>query len=426
MKKIEYVAESFDTMEDVMTFDNLLLNGRSVAVTVANGLIAEIREEAAPAEGVARRPIVPAFYNCHTHLAMSLLRGFADDLALMPWLQEHIWPAEAHLTDEIVYAGARLGMLEMIRTGTVFANDMYWHAPMVARAAEEMGIRCAVSIHTVETGGPGVNDPKNIAANQVLENFPCTAESRVFTTLAPHAVYTVCEQTLKEIAAKARAEERFIHIHASETRGEVETCRREHGGLSPIAYLNRCGILGPKTLLAHCVHVTDDDIRIVRDTGAVIVENQQSNMKLVSGLFPFTRTTDCRRALGTDGVSSNNALSMFAEMKCAALAAKIESGDPTAAPAGEVWEIATRGGATAFGLDAGEIRVGAAADFLLLNPRALPLVPGFSLASDLVYAGDATCIDTVVCAGRVLMEGGVIPGEDEIIADARKAARLLV
>ena len=206
----------------------------------------------------------------------------------------------------------------------------------------------------------------------------------------------------------------------------METCRKEHGGLTPVAYLNGLGLLGPKTIMAHCVHLTDDDVKIIADTGAVIVENQQSNLKLVSGLFPYKRTEACRVILGTDGASSNNSLSMFAEMKAAALCAKIESGDPTCAPAAEVHRRATRGGAQAFGLDAGELREGAAADFMILDPDAVQLVPGFNGVSDLVYAAEPGCVDTVVCAGRVLMEGGVVPGEREIIAEARKAARALV
>ena len=405
------------------TFANLDLNGQAVDIAVADGRIASITPAADP--NAATRPVVPAFYNCHTHLAMNLLRGFADDLELMPWLQEHIWPAEAHLTDEIVYAGTRLAILELIRSGTVFANDMYWYAPAVARAAEEMGIRCAVSMQTIETGGPGHNDPKNIAANAALAGLPRNASSRVFATLAPHAIYTVCENSLRDIAARAKAEDTFVHVHVAETRFEVETCRKEHGGRTPVAYLNDVGLLGPKTVMAHCVHLTDDDVKIIADTGAVICENQQSNMKLVSGLFPFKRAVEqgkCRASIGTDGASSNNALSMFAEMKCAALAAKIESGDPTCAPAETVYRLATRGGAQSFGLDAGEVRAGAAADFVILDPNRLPLVPGFNRASDLVYAADPSCVDTVVCDGRVLMEGGVIPGEAEIVAAARAAA----
>ena len=409
-------------------FKNLLLGAEAVDISVENGTIAAIVPATGLGDSAAPRPVVPAFYNCHTHLAMNLLRGYADDLELMPWLQEHIWPAEAHLTDEIVYAGTRLAILEMIRSGTVFANDMYWHAPAVARAAEEMGIRCAVSMQTIETGGPGHNDPKNVAANKALAGLPRDASARVFTTYAPHAIYTVCEQSLRDIAAQAREEDTFLHVHVAETRFEVETCKKEHGGRTPVAYLNDLGLLGPKTVMAHCVHLTDDDIKIIADTGAVVVENQQSNMKLVSGLFPYRRAVEkgkCRLALGTDGASSNNSLSMFAEMKAAALCAKIESGDPTCAPAADVWRAATRGGAQAFGLDAGEIRAGAAADFVILRPDAVPLVPGFNHASDLVYSADPSCVDTVVCAGRVLMENGIVSGEAEIISAARAAAAQL-
>lgn len=185
--------------------------------------------------GPAAPPVVPAFYNCHTHLAMNLLRGYADDRALMPWLRDYVWPAEARLTEEIVYAGARLAILELIRSGTVFANDMYWHAPMVARAAEEMGIRCAVSMQTVETGGPGVDDPRNVAANAALADLPREASSRVFTTLAPHAVYTVCEATLRRLADRARAEDRFVHIHVAETQGRWRAAGRNMGAARPSA-----------------------------------------------------------------------------------------------------------------------------------------------------------------------------------------------
>ena len=272
-------------------FKNLLLDGKVVDIAMEDGVIKSIDPHAGDSDpGCAPRPVAPAFYNGHTHLAMNLLRGFADDLELMPWLQEHIWPAEAHLTDEIVYHGARLAILEMIHSGTVFANDMYWFAPAVARAAEEMGVRCAVSMQTIETGGPGRNDPKNVAANKELESLPRDASARVFATLAPHAIYTVCGDTLKAIADRARAEDTFIHVHVAETLFEVETCRKEHGGLTPVAYLNGLGLLGPKTIMAHCVHLTDDDVKIIADTGAVIVENQQSNMKLVSGLFPYRHT----------------------------------------------------------------------------------------------------------------------------------------
>ena len=413
-----------------MIFRNLLFQGRAIDLSVEDGRIARIAA-ASDAAGEPEFLLAPAFYNGHTHLAMDLLRGFADDLELMPWLTDHIWPAEAHLDEEIVYAGTRLAIVEMLHSGTDFANDMYWFPPAVARAAGEMGIRCAVSMQTIETGGPGNNDPRNIAENRKLESsLPrSSASGRVFATLAPHAIYTVSEESLRDIAARAKAEETMVHVHVSETRGEVEECRRAHGGLSPVAYLAGCGILGPRTVMAHCVHLDDDDIRIIADCGAVIAENAQSNQKLCSGMFRFRDAVErggCRAILGTDGASSNNALSMFAEMKSAALLAKVESGDPTAGAAGRVFRMATRDGAQAFGIDAGEIREGALADFQLLRRDAPALVPGFHPESDLVYSADPSCVDTVVCDGRILMRGGKIPGEAGIVAEARKAAQALV
>ena len=221
------------------SFKNLELDGKAVDIAVENGRIASITPSE-PSQSRAR-PVVPAFYNCHTHLAMSLLRGYADDLELMPWLQEHIWPAEAHLTDEIVYAGTRLAILELIRSGTVFANDMYWYAPAVARAAEEMGIRCAVSMQTIETGGPGHNDPKNIAANKVLASLPRDASARVVATYAPHAIYTTTKELLQSVADKAEQFNVAIHTHAAETRFEVDSCLKEHN-MTPIEYLDSVGI----------------------------------------------------------------------------------------------------------------------------------------------------------------------------------------
>ena len=189
-----------------MRFTNLNLDGQTVDLVVENGTIKEI----VPAEaGRPCRPVVPAFYNCHTHLAMNLLRGYADDLELMPWLQEHIWPAEAHLTDEIVYAGTRLAILEMIRCGTVFANDMYWYAPAVARAAEEMGIRCAVSMQTIETGGPGHNDPKNIAANNALAGLPRDASQQA---LAGREITSLAEATANDLMFFHNEAGKIVHV----------------------------------------------------------------------------------------------------------------------------------------------------------------------------------------------------------------------
>jgi len=411
-----------------MKFCNLLFNGKAVDLEIEGNRISSIAPSAADG-GKPRLILSPAFYNTHTHLAMSLLRGFADDMRLMDWLQNKIWPLEAKMSGEDVYIGTRLAAVEMIRSGCVFANDMYWFAQDAARAAQDAGIRCAVSVQTIETGGPGKNDPRNVESARLLENLPRNPrEARVFAAYAPHAVYTVCPESLKSIAARAARESAFIHVHASETAVEVDGCRKAHG-CSPVELLDRCGCLGERTILAHCVHLSDDDVSRIASTRSVIAENTQSNMKLASGIFPYARAVSsggCRHSIGTDGACSNNSLSMFAEMKAAALLAKAGSGDPACAPAGEVLRAATRGGAEAFGLDAGEIRPGALADFILLKADAPCFTPGFGFESDMVYAAETSAVDTVVCDGRVLMRNGVIPGEQAIIEEARAAAKRLV
>ena len=409
------------------------LDGRTVDVLVRGNRFAEISESpiSAPAARTldARGKIIaPAFYNGHTHAAMNLLRGYADDLALMDWLQNHIWPAEAHLDDAIVYAGTRLSILEMIRSGTVFFNDMYWYAPAVLRAAEDMKVRAAVARQAIELS-PGVNNPTNVESNARLESDIKSCSDRVFLTYAPHAIYTVCGDSLREMHGKAADEKSFYHTHVAETRFEVETCKKLHGGMTPVEYLDSLGVLDGRTVMAHCVHLTDSDIRIIRERGSVIVHNAQSNLKLDSGFFPFRRAVEkggCRTILGTDGCCSNNSMSMFSEMKAAALMAKTVADDPECAKAGLVWDMATRGGAEAFGIDAGAIAGGKLADCMLLDASSTFLVPGFNRASDFVYAADSSCVDTVICDGSVLMENRKVPGEDEIIAEAREAAARLV
>ena len=414
---------------DTLLISRATFNGRTVDVLIEGNRFRTISE--APLAGAFGRTIdargkllVPPFYNGHTHAAMNLLRGFADDLQLMDWLQNHIWPAEAHLDDAIVYAGTRLSILEMIRSGTVFFNDMYWFAPAVLRAAEDMHVRAAIARQAIEVS-PGVNNPTNVESNAELARMIGGCSDRVFLTYAPHAIYTVCGDSLRAMHEEAAAERAFYHIHVAETRTEMETCARLHGGMTPVAYLDSLGVLDERTIMAHCVHLADDDIRIIRERGAVIVHNAQSNLKLDSGFFPFRRAVTegrCRTVLGTDGCASNNSMSMFAEMKAAALLAKTVGDDPTVAPAAQVLKMATAGGAAAFGIDAGVIAEGKLADALLLDAANPLLVPGFNLASDLVYAADSSCVDTVICDGAVLMENRRVPGEEEILAAAREAA----
>jgi len=362
------------------------------------------------------KAIVPPFYNTHTHAAMTSMRGYADDIELFAWLQNHIWPAEKNITAEDVYHFSRLAILEMIRTGTVFFNDMYWYALSTIRAVKEMGVRAAIGRMFIESS-PGVVTERNIRENDALDALMPSLPDRIQLTFAPHAIYTVSGQTLRAVAEEARAKNAFIHVHASETQAEVADSMKAHN-MTPIAYLDTCGMLTPKTILAHAIHLTQDDITRIRDRGCVIAHNPCSNFKLASGQFRFHEVAEqngCRVTLGTDGVASNNNLSMLEEMKFAALSAKGESRLPTAAPAKTVFDCATRHGAEAFGIDAGVIAGGKLADALLIDLQHPLMVPCHNLISNLVYAADSSCIDTVICDGRVLMENKIIPNARDIL-----------
>lgn len=368
----------------------------------------------------AGRALIPGFINMHTHASMSLLRGYADDLHLHDWLNNHIWPLEAELTEEDIYHGARLACLEMIKSGTTCFNDMYWYYHGVARAVEEMGLRATLSSVFID-----LNDAERAAAEreQAVRLFE---ESRRYSdrlsfALGPHAIYTVSKTSLKWAKAFAREHGLRFHIHLSETEKEVEDCLSLYG-LRPVQWLEKIGLLDELTLAAHVVHVTDAEIGILADCGVEVVHNPVSNMKLASGSFPFQKMerAGVKLSLGTDGASSNNNLCMLEEMKIAAMQAKVTHGDPTVLPAQTVFEMATCNGARALGLETGAIREGLLADCVLVdldNPR---LVPGFSLIDDLVYSADSSCIDTVICDGRILMRDGHVDGEEEIIAEARR------
>ena len=409
---------------------NVVLNGSTVNVRIEGNRFASI-SQAVPAESAdemldahGEMAILPAFYNAHTHAAMSLLRGYADDLDLFDWLSNHIWPVEARLTNEDVYAGTRLAILEMIKSGTVFFNDMYWRGRQVVKAAEEMGMRACVGILRQTMGNPAFLPM--LDNDWLLEN--CNSLSpRIQISVAPHAIYTTTEEILRDVAETAKKHGLAIHTHLAETKKEFDDCMAQHG-MSPAAYVDRCGILTDKTILAHSVALTDDDIELLAERRSVLVHMPVSNMKLVSGHFRYDSAAlfnKCRWAIGTDGASSNNSLSMIGEMKAAALRGKDLTGDPKAMKAADVFRAATRSGAEAFGIDAGVIEEGRLADCILVDLNNHNLVPGFNLISDMVYAADSSCVDTVICDGRILMRGGHVDGEEEIVAEARDAAKRL-
>lgn len=402
---------------NTLLINNVLLNGMRQNVLIEGTRFKTI--SAAPIAGPhpaidgSRFAMVPPFYNGHCHAAMVLLRGFADDMPLQSWLNDAIWPMEAKLTARDIYAGSRLAILEMIKSGTVFFEDMYWEEQETARAAEEMGIRAAIGVSLMDRQTPSVKD----ALFEKIDN--CKATERVSFTVAPHAIYTVGTDLLKRCKAAADKNGMYLNIHLAETMVEDADCRKANSGLSPVEYLDSIGLLSQKTILAHVVHVDQKDQEILARTGAICVHNPASNMKLSSGVFKMKelQRSGCRLAIGTDGASSNNNLDMMEEMKLAALLAKC-CADPEAGSAEDVFRIATAGGAEAFGIDAGIIAEGKLADCLLVDLGNERLVPNYNLTSNLVYGANSSCINTVICNGQILMQNRVVPGEADIIAEA--------
>lgn len=405
------------------------LDGMRVGLrTGEDGRIAEVGPGVVPADGdeviaAGGMALLPGLVNAHTHAAMTLFRGYADDLPLMEWLHDHIWPAEAKLDAEDVYWGTRLACAEMIRTGTVAFWDMYWQPGATARAVLDSGLRAAIGAPLIDGGGDG--DPVKIerdAAAAFAELAEAGGGDRILPTLAPHAIYTVSEPALRWIGEESRRREMPVQIHVSETRGEVEDCLAAHG-VRPVELLERVGLLGPRTLLAHAVWIDDAERELIAASGATIATNPVANMKLAVGRafdLAAARAAGIPVGLGTDGAGSNNSLDLISDAKHLALIQKHRAADASAAPAGEVLAIAAGGAAPLLG-GTGRIEAGGAADFLLVRTDSPELCLG-SLAAGVVYAASGAVVDTTVAAGRVLMRGGEVEGVGEIVERARERA----
>lgn len=405
---------------------NALLGGERVGVRCDGGAIAALGADVAALHGdevidAGGAHLVPPLVNGHTHAAMTLFRGSGGDLPLMPWLQERIWPVEAKLDDEDVYWGARLACAEMIRSGTTRFWDMYWQPGATAGAVEEAGIRAAIGAPLFDATGSF--EELRDSAHRSLETL---AQSGPLVTpaLAPHAIYTVSERSLRWIGELSAERGLPVQIHLSETEKEVRDCIAEHGE-RPAHYLDRLGLLSERTVLAHGVWLNPEELALIAERGATVVSNPAANMKLaVGGVFPYpaAKAAGVAIGLGTDGAGSNDSLDLLADLKLFALAQKHAAADPTAIEAGEAWAVAT--GARAPLLGATSLQPGAPADFLLLRPDTPELGIG-DLTSDLVYAATGAAVDTTVVAGRVLMRGGEIEGLDEIVAKAAERAHRL-
>lgn len=400
-------------------------DGELVGLRAENGMIVELGPGVQPQPGddhidAAGGILVPPLINGHTHAAMTLFRGYGDDLPLMRWLEEKIWPIERKLEPEDVYWGTRLACLEMIRSGTVRFWDMYWHAPAAARAVTDTGLRATVAAPLIDIDGR--SEQMREAARSSLDEI-VDAGDRIDAGLAPHAIYTVTEDSLRWIAELAAERDFPVQIHLSETEQEVIDCLAVHGE-RPARYLDRVGLLSPRTVLAHGVWLDDDELELIAERGAVVVTSPVANLKLAVGaVFPYprARAAGVQVGLGSDGPGSNNSLDLFADMKVLALIQKHAANDPAAIGATETWEIATGRRAPLLGAGVG-LDLGHPADFLLLRADAPELSFG-ELPAALVYAASGAVVHSTVVAGRALMRDGEIQGAEEVLAHALERAR---
>ncbi|HEX5527000.1 MAG TPA: amidohydrolase [Solirubrobacterales bacterium] len=407
-----------------LTVENALFEGETVGLRCDGDTIAALGPDvvAQPGDEVidaGGNHLVPPLVNGHTHAAMTLFRGSGGDLPLMPWLEERIWPVEAKLEAEDVYRGARLACAEMIRGGAGRFWDMYWQPAATARAVEEMGMRATIGAPLIDLGGAHakLRDSALRSLDELAEFGPL-----ITPALAPHAIYTVSEESLRWIGELSAERNLPVQIHLSETEKEVQDCIAAHG-CRPVNYLEQLGLLSERTILAHGVWLDPEEMSLIGYRGATVITNPAANMKLAVGgafSFPAALAAHARIGLGTDGAGSNDSLDMLAELKLFALVQKHAAHDPTAIEAAEAWAIAIGDYAPVLGST--HLEVGAPADFLLLRATSPELGIG-ELATDLVYAAGATTVDTTVVAGKVLMRDGAIDGLDEIVAHAAERAR---
>ena len=369
--------------------------------------------------------ILPSFANVHCHAAMVLLRGLGDGLPLHEWLNNVIWPIERRLTADHIYWGTLFGCLEMIRAGITAVMDMYWQTPQCLRAFYESGLRVNFSHPNIIPPGPEAL----AGLRRDLEEHLALAKSypaRVELSVGIHALYTTTPEMRAVCREFADAHDLVVQTHIAETKRETDECLAATGK-TPAEVFDAEGLLTPRFLGAHGVWLTDADRALLVRRGAAIAHCPSSNMKLASGAFRegAARRAGLRYGLGTDGAATNNRYDMFSEMRTAALLAKVDALDPVACSAADIYRTATADGFRICRLDAGEIAVGKLADCILINLDDYGLVPGHDLVSNLVYAATPECIDTTICAGRVLMRGRQIPGEAEVRRAFRDlAARL--
>ena len=415
MKDVDYVIEArwVVPMEPAGVLEQtaLVVDGERIEAILPID-VARSRYAARRRLELMQHVVMPGLINLHTHAAMTLMRGLADDIALMRWLKEHIWPIEMReASPEFVYDGTLLACAEMLRGGVTLFNDMYFFPEAAAQAALDAGMRAALGMIVVDFPSPYASDPLDYLTKGLALRDRLRSEPLLSFCFAPHAPYSVSDKALVQVATYANELDVPVHIHLHETRDEV-TQGEAHDGRRPLARLLDLGLVGPNLLAVHAVHLTDAEIDVLARHGCHVAHCPSSNLKLASGMAPVARmlAAGLNVGLGTDGAASNNRLDMFAEMRQAALLAKAVAGDPTVLPAAQVLTLATLGGARALSIDAltGSLVPGKAADIVAVDFSRPELAPCYDPISHLVYVASRQDVSHVWVAGALLLEEGVL------------------
>ena len=416
---------------NTILIQQVLLDGKFCDVFIEGNRISMISDsigfEADKVIDGKNRALVPGFANAHAHSAMTLFRGLGEDISLMKWLHDYIWPYEARLDEEMVYWGAKLACLEMIRSGITACNDMYWFIPGCVRAMEEMGVRSVHAYSWIDFFKAERAEAHKVGLAKMYKESEKWSEMTAFS-VGPHAIYSVSSDSLQWIAAYAREHGLMLHIHLAESQTEYEDSL-QNWGVTPIRYLYDLGVLGPNVVAAHGIWLSPEDIQILGDHGVSVVHNPNSNLKLASGYkFKYSELRDAgvRVCLGTDGCASSNNLDMLEAMKHAAFLQKAWRRDPAAMPLDELMTVASLHGYEAMGIHAGKVEVGWLADLILIDLHQSVFVPDHNFYANLIYAANGNAVDTVICNGKILMEHKWIPNEDEILDMGQKMAKKLV
>ncbi len=373
------------------------------------------------------RAVIPGFMNMHTHAAMTLMRGIGEDMSLMDWLYNKIWPIESRLDEEMVYWGTKLACLEMFKSGTTFFNDQYWYLSSAVKAASEMGIRSLQPFVILDLNDKSRSDSIKDACIKAYNDSLSWGELNRFS-IGVHSPYSVSREMLLWGAEFAAERNLILHIHISETEKENSESLEKHG-LSPVKYLDKLGILSKNVIGAHCLWLDDEDIEILAKRGVTAVHNINSNLKIASGYrFRYNELRDAgvTVTLGTDGCASSNNLDMLETMKTTALVQKGWRGDPTAMPLNQLMDLSTRNAGKALGIDCGEIKEGALADMVIIDTSSYAFTPNINFLANLIYSANSSCVESVICNGVLVMENREVKEEEEILFNVNRLYKKLL